>query len=212
MQDEAVDMKEMAIRHFGSHQPTAEEQTRISLFLLNLKQANTMALAKNEFQMMDWLPYAFLHKQYYRELELATLLNRSTNWSLNPFIYAEAAQASAKFWLKTEAHRYMMGVFSLDRTFFEYLALSHAFMSEVRFIPLFPADYPLEDRFYAALYAVENENGRQIQTQIRFLKEMELPLSRKEKEKIVNEKRQIVADLFCDLLASVCRKEGQGLR
>ena len=197
--------KDVAVRYFEEHPLEAETQTRISLFLINLKQANAMILAKNEFQPMDWRPYALLHRQYFKEVEQLTLLHRSTQWSLNPLTYMDASQISMKFWTRIKAYQFMTNGLSQERIFFEYLALSHAFMSEVRFVPLFSPDYSLENQFYAALYAIENENGRQIQTQIRFLKEMELPLTRNEKEKIVDEKRRMVAGLFSELLASVCQ-------
>ncbi len=206
MENHSESIKDVAVRYFEEHPLGAETQTRISLFLMSLKQANAMILAKNEYQPMEWLPYTLLHRQYYKEMELATLLHRSTQWSLNPLTYMDASQMNAKFWSSIKAYQFTTGWFSQDRTFFEYLALSHAFMSEVRFVPLFSPDYSLENQFYAALYAIENENGRQIQTQIRFLKDMELPLTRVEKEEIVDEKRRMVAGLFSDLLASVCQR------
>jgi len=206
MLDNARDIKAIAIDYFATHALGADAQTRISLFLTTLKQANAMILMKNEFQPMDWRPFALLHRQYHKEIEMTTLLHKFTQWSANPFLYAEAAQASVAFWSRLNINQYLINFLTQDKNFFEYLAVSHAFMSEVRFVPLFPADQSLDDRFYAALYAIENENGRQIQTQIRFLKEMDLPLTREEKEQIVNTKRQIVGDLFCDLLAAVIRE------
>jgi hypothetical protein len=136
---------------------------------------------------------------------LVTRLQKSTQWSLNPFIYLENSRLNVDFWNKTQAYSYLLGFFSLDRTFYEYLALSHAFMSEIRIIPLFPADFPLDNPFMAALYDAEVENGRLIQTQIRLFKDMDISLSRDEKEAIINEKREIVAGLFENLLESVCR-------
>lgn len=205
MENQAENMKDAAVQYFAEHPLEADTQTRISLFLINLKLSNAMQLAKNEFQPMDWRPYTLLHRQYFKEMELLTLLHRSTQWSLNPLTYMDASQISMKFWSRINVYQFMTNELSQDRTFFEYLALSHAFMSEVRFVPLFSADYSLENQFYAALYAIENENGRQIQTQIRFLKDMELPLTRKEKEEIVDEKRRMVSRLFSELLASVCQ-------
>lgn len=204
MQNHDLDIKTVAADYFSKNSPGADQQTKISHFLINVRHTNAMILSKNEIQPMNWLPYSFLHKQYYKELELASRLQKSTNWSYNLLIYAEAAQRNIDFWNKTGAHCFLMGFFSMDRTFFEYLALSHAFMSEIRIIPLFPADYPVNDPFMAALYDAEVENGRQIQIQIRLLKDMELPISRNEKETIINEKREIVAGLFENLLQSVC--------
>ncbi|GBC59473.1 hypothetical protein DENIS_0412 [Desulfonema ishimotonii] len=205
MQNHSQDIKAAAAEYFIKNQPGADEQTKISHFLINVRNANAMILSKNEIQPLNWLPYSFLHKQYYKDLELATRLHKATKWSYNPLVYAEASRRNIDFWNKTKAHFFLMGFFSQDRTFFEYLALSHAFMSEIRLIPLFPADYPIDEPFMAALYDAEVENGRQIQTQIRLLKDMDLPISRNEKEAIINEKRKIVAGLFENLLQSVCR-------
>lgn len=205
MQNDKPDIKAVAADYFSKNHPGADEQTKISHFLINVRQTNAMILSKNEIQPMNWLPYSFLHKQYYKELELASRLQKSTQWSYNPLIYAETTHRNIDFWNKTRAHSFLYGLFAQDRTFFEYLALSHAFMSEFRIIPLLPADYPVNDPFIAALYDAEVENGRQIQIQIRLLKDMELPISRNEKEIIINEKREIVAGLFENLLQSVCR-------
>lgn len=199
------DIKAAAAEYFAANRPGPDQQTLISLFLINVRHTNASILAKNEIQPMDWLPYSFLHRQYYRELETAGRLQKSTEWSLNPMIYPEAALRNIDFWNKTGALCLVPGFFSMDRSFFEYLALSHAFMSEIRLIPLFPADRPVDTPFMAALYDAEVENGRQIQTQIRLLKDMEVPLSRNEKEAIVNDKREIVAGLFENMLQSVCR-------
>ena len=57
------------------------------------------------------------------------------------------AQFAVKFWQKTQIGKYIWGSISRDTKFFEYLALSHAFMSEIRFIPLFPAQWKLETPF-----------------------------------------------------------------
>ena len=78
-------------------------------------------------------------------------------------------------------------------------------MSEIRFIPLLPPETPLTDPFVSALYGIEVENGRQIQTQIRLLKDMEVSLSQKEKEQVVEKQRDIVLGLFNDFLYTICK-------
>jgi hypothetical protein len=206
MQDIFRDVKSKAADCLAHYELGADGQTRISLFHMAIKNAHALILTKIHFQSLEWFPFKFLHAQYYKEIELLTLLSRATKWSLNPLIYAEAAQFNIKFWQKAQIHKYVLGFFSLDQNFYEYLALSHAFMSEIRFIPLFPPEKPLADPFLSILHEIEVENGRQMQTQTRLLKEMELPLSLKEREKIVEEQREIVSDLFNDFLVMLCKE------
>lgn len=204
MQTPHKSIKDAAVEYFSTASLTADQQTKISNFLINVRLTNAMILSKNEILPLDWRVYAFLHKQYYKELELVTRLQKSTQWSMNPLVYLDGSRMNVEFWNKTRAYMFMSGFISVDRPFYEYLALSHAFMSEIRLIPLFPADLPLDNAFMAALYEAEVENGRQIQTQIRLLKDMDVSLSRQEKETIITEKRIIIAGLFENLLKSVC--------
>jgi hypothetical protein len=201
------DWKKKTITYFSKKGLESVEQTRISLFVLAVKQANSMILSKVEYQALDWTTYSFLHNQYYREIELATLLQRATAWSSDMSIYPEMAQFVVKFWQKTQIGKYFWGSISRDTNFFEYLALSHAFMSEIRFIPLFPANWKLETPFLQTLYNMEVESGRLIQTQIRLLKEMELNLGLAEKEMLVGKKRADVESLFIDFLVLLNREK-----
>jgi hypothetical protein len=204
--DGEADWRKRTVQHFLQNGLESAEQTKISLFVLAVKQANSMILSKIEYQSLDWMPYSFLHSQYYREIELATLLYKATSWSSDMAIYMEVAQFNAEFWQKTEISKYMWGTISRDVNFFEYLALSHAFMSEIRFIPLMPAQWKLTTPFLQTLYTMEVESGRLIQTQIRLLKEMEINLGVKEKEMLVENKREVVEALFENFLTLLCRE------
>ncbi len=199
------DWRKKTISYFSGRGLGSDDQTRISLFVLAVKQANSMILSKVEYHALDWTTYSFLHNQYYREIELATLIHRATAWSNNIYIYVEMAQFNMKFWQKTELGKYFLIPISRDKQFFEYLALSHAFMSEIRFIPLFPATWKLETPFLQTLYNMEVESGRLIQTQIRMLKEMELNLELAEKELLVERKRADIETLFIDFLGLLTR-------
>ncbi len=199
------DWRKKTISYFSGRGLGSDDQTRISLFVLAVKQANSMILSKVEYHALDWTTYSFLHNQYYREIELATLIHRATAWSNNIYIYAEMARFNMKFWQKTELGKYFLIPISRDKQFFEYLALSHAFMSEIRFIPLFPATWKLETPFLQTLYNMEVESGRLIQTQIRMLKEMELNLELAEKELLVERKRADIETLFIDFLGLLTR-------
>jgi hypothetical protein len=197
------DWRKKTVAYFSKHGLESAAQTRISLFVLAVKQANSMILSKVEYHKMDWTAYSFLHNQYYREVELATLLYRATSWSSDISIYMQMTQFDAKFWQRTQIGKYVWGSMSHDINFFEYLALSHAFMSEIRFVPLFPASWKLDTPFLQTLYDMEVESGHLIQTQIRLLKEMELNLGLNEKEVLVEKKRTEVETLFNDFLRLV---------
>lgn len=201
------DWRKKTVAYFSRHGLESAAQTRISLFVLAIKQANSMILSKVEYNKMDWTAYSFMHNQYYREIELATLLYRATAWSSDMSIYMEMAQFDAKFWQRTQISKYVWGSMERDINFFEYLALSHAFMSEIRFIPLFPANWKLETPFLQTLYHMEVESGHLIQTQIRLLKEMELNIGLEEKEILVEKKRAEVENLFKDFLMLVCNEK-----
>ncbi|WP_290651250.1 hypothetical protein [Aquisalimonas sp.] len=199
-------------RHFRNGPPDAEDQTRIALFLQSVKGLNASVLAKLEWQPMDWMPYRWLHSQYYREMELSTLVGRATQWSTQPLIYMEAAQISVDLWGRTQAARYLPGFFEVDKRFYSYLALSHAFMSVIRLLPVLPPSMDLEtDPFLSALKAIEEENGRQIQTQIRLLKELDAGLSRQRREGIVEDQRQCVEGCFAQFLETLGQPPGATL-
>jgi hypothetical protein len=119
-------------------------------------------------------------------------------------VYLAATNLNLAIWQETNAARFMQGALQVDRTFYEYLALSHAFMSDIRILPLLSVHTKLDTPFLSALKEIEEENGRQIQTQIRLLKDMEIDLTREEKEQIIESQRQIVEQIFQRLLCEVC--------
>jgi hypothetical protein len=204
MTDKSVGIRKRAAEYFATHEIDADIQTRISLFLQALKSLNAGILARVEFQAIEWLPYKFLHNQCFKEMELATLLGKSTNWSSNPMVFMSATNLNLALWQETAAARFMQGMLQVDRNFYEYLALSHALMSDIRFLPLIPVKVKLDTPFLSALKEIEEENGRQIQTQIRLLKDMPIDLSREEKEQIIETQRQIVEQIFQRLLCEIC--------
>ena len=197
---------------FRGGPPGPEDQTRITMYLQAVKGLNAAVLAKLEWQPVDWVPYRFLHGQYYREMELSTLVGRATDWSSQPLIYMEAASMSMDLWSRTEGARYLPGFFEIDERFYSYLALSHAFMSVIRFLPLLPTAMDLEAHpFLSALKAIEEENGRQIQTQIRLLKQVDAGLERQARERIVERQRERVEDSFAYFLATLGQEPGAHL-
>jgi len=198
-----------ATTFFAGHEPTSDEQTLITLFLQSIKTANSATLSKIVFAELDWLPFRFLHEQYYKELELVSLLAKATDWSTSPKVYADATALNLKLMQKTTIMQFMMGLFPDKRQFYDYLALSHAFMSQIRFLPLLPASNPLTSKFLNAIGEIEVANGRLIQTQIRMLKDWDVPLTIEEKEAIIGKNSAIVGELFSDLLLLLCEPKEQ---
>lgn len=194
--------------HFSRGSVHPDDQTRITLFLQSVKAINSAVLAKVEIQPFDWVPYRALHNQYFKEVEMATLLGKATAWSSNPVLYMEATNLNLELWNRTGAARYLQGFLALDATFYRYLGLSHALMSVVRILPLLPRSMPLDTPFLEALKEVEEENGRQIQVQIRLLKELDCGLGEEERETIVEEEREQVTACFDALLNRICPPAG----
>lgn len=203
MSAESIEIRKLARAFFRANALGPNEQTRICLFFQAIKSINATILARVEFQPFEWLPYKFLHNQYFRELELSTLLGRSTAWTTNPFVYLDATNLNLAVWRVSEASRYLQRPMRQDRLFYEYLALSHAFMAETRILPLLPPEKPLDTRFLVVLKDIDEENGRQIQTQIRLLKDLQCGLERDTREYIVEEQRVRVAGLFERLLREI---------
>lgn len=204
MAEQAIEMRKRAMEFFKQQELGPDTQTRISLFLQGVKSTNATILSRVEFQPMEWVPYKFLHNQCFKEVELTTLLGKSTAWSSNPMVYFAATQLNLAVWQETGAARFMNGILQVDRSFYEYLSLSHAFLSVIRILPLLPVQMNLNTPFLSALKEIEEENGRQIQTQIRLLKDMEIDLTHEDKEQIIETQRQIVEQLFMRLLSEIC--------
>ncbi|MBI1889076.1 MAG: hypothetical protein HYS18_00360 [Burkholderiales bacterium] len=203
MSDPSIDIRKRAMEFFRKYEFDTDIQTRISLFIQGIKTVNATILSRVEFQPMEWVPYRFLHAQCYKEFEMATLLARSTTWSQNPAVFLAGTQLNLMIWQESGAARFMAGMFKVDRTFYEYLALAHAFLSATRILPLLSVQTSLNTPFLSTIKEIEEENGRQIQTQIRLLKDMEIDLSMEEKEQIIEEQRQAIDRLFLRMLSEV---------
>ena len=185
----------------------SEEQTKITLFLQAVKGTNLMSLS--QFQLTpviqeEWTGYRFFHNQFYRELELSTLLAKGTKWSINPFLYAQASILNANFSLQAQIYQFLLGSDYKSRTFLEYLALSHAVMTVISFIRLLPPDRVMSGPFWTAIQEIEKNNEVQQQVQVRLLKdekkELSFSISDEEKENIVYQYREIVEKHFSNFL------------
>lgn len=191
---------------------SAEDETRITLFLQGVKGTNSLSLLKVElvpFIRREWPGYRFLHHQFFRELELGILLAKATRWSLNPLVYVRGAILNLDFAGKSKFYRFILGGLSPNRTFVEYLALSHAVMTAISFIRLLPPDRPLVHPFWAAMQEIERNNEVQQQVQVRLLKDRELcklPVTEGEKEDLVYRYRRIVEEHYANFLELLTRR------
>lgn len=180
----------------GSIITEPDAQTRISLFLISIKQANAIVLSRVEFLPMVWEPFSLMHSQFCREIELIGLLQRVTTWSMNPAVYFNAASSNLRYLGELQFGRFMMKPLGMDTGLYQYLALTHALYAHVRITPLLPLDYPLEHRFPAFLRTLETIHGQQMQAQIALLRKLNVPLSDDEREHIVGEESRKVREVF----------------
>jgi hypothetical protein len=173
-----------------------ETQTRIACFLIGVKQANAAVLSRVEFQPMAWEPFALLHGQLCREIELIGLLQRVTDWSLNPAVYVHAAWSNARLLNDLQFVRFLAAPFAMDAGLYRYLGLAHALYAHLRFIPALPLEVALEHRFLAFLRTLEAIHGREMQAQIALLRKLPVPLSDMEKEDIAGREGKRVREVF----------------
>ena len=173
-----------------------ETQTRISCFLIGIKQANAAVLSRVEFQPMAWEPFALLHGQFCREIELIGLLQRVTEWSMNPAVYARSAWSNVQCINNLQFIRFLMAPVMMGSGLYRYLALTHALYAQLRFIPLLPVEMPLDHRFLAFLRTLETIHGQQMQSQITLLRKLPVSLADEERERIVGEESRRVGEVF----------------
>lgn len=197
--------KEAAFQYFSTHPLDSESKSRISLFVIAVKSANAAVLKTFEFQPVDSAAYSFLHAQLFKELELITKLQRLTPWTNNWNVYKEAVEFNTKLWQETNLTHFLLGPFGLDRRLYEYLALSYAFLSEINFMSVVTIRNIDSDPYVAVLHDLEEENGKVIQTQLRLLKDIDVPLKREEREEIVEGSRARIRAIYDQFLLRLCQ-------
>ena len=200
MPNKIREMKEKTKEYFAGKQITRDHETSIAMFLSQIMLSNITVFSKIEFQTFEWQIYKHIHSQFFKDYQLTSLLLKYTSWSNNPFVYLKSIEFNQNLWQNASLDNYLSGLFEKDKKFFRYLALSHAFKSEIRFIPLLPTDLKLDTPFLNALHDIATENGKEIQTQIYLLKNINFTMTNEEKEEIVSEQRNIVRSHFCDFL------------
>lgn len=173
-----------------------DTQTRIASFLISIKQSNSLVLSKFEWQPVEWIPFALLHGQLYREMELIGLLQHVCSWTLNPAIYVKAQQTQLQVYSDLKFSDYVFSPAAADLGFYRYLALSQALYAHLRFIRLLPLDIPIEHKFLVLLRSLETIHGQQMQGQIQMLRHFPVELSEDERETIVGEESERVMSVF----------------
>jgi len=178
----------------------ADTQTKIALFVGAAKNANVALLATAEWLPANGIAYPFMHGQYFREAEFASLLARVTRWSPNPQIYSQALALVRPLWQEWWRIQGTLGTVLDPRAAYRGFAFGHALLARVRLTPVIPASANELDPFVAAIRRIEQENGRMIQAQIRLLKDMPVAIALEERERMVEQEQAVVDAAFTQFL------------
>lgn len=181
---------------FGNIILEPDIQTHIASFLIGIKQYNVLVLSKFELQPVEWIPYALLHGQLYREMELIGLMQHICSWSLNPEVYIAAGRRQLQVYSDLKFSDYVFSPVAADLSFYRYLALSQGLYAHLRILRLLPLEIPLEHKFLVLLRSLETIHGQQMQGQIQMLRHFPVDLSEDEREIIVGEESERVLKVF----------------
>jgi hypothetical protein len=183
----------------------ADTQSRITLFVNAAKGANATFLGTLDLVPGMSLPQEFIHAQYFREIELASLLGRATHWTLNSLVYVEAQVLATPLWAALWSIQAPPGPLQDEGARYRGLAFGHALLARVRLTPVIPADADESMPYVVALRRLDQESGRQIQTQIRLLKDAPVALEPAAREAIVQEEQARVDAAFARLLDALAQ-------
>ena len=188
---------------------TADAQTKIALFLGAAKAVNAAMLAPTTLAPSTTVAYPFVHGQWCREIEFASLLARVTRWSANALLYVEGTTLVAPLWHEWWRIQLDGAALLEPRAVYAALALGHALLARVRLAPVLADDGGDLDPFGVAIRRIEQEGGRMIQTQIRLLKDAHVPLALDERERIVEDEQAIVDAAFARFLKWLAARPGR---
>lgn len=174
-------------------------QTKLALFLSATKNINATFLGASICQPSATLAQHFLYLQYCEELQATGLLARVTRWVPEPTLYADAASLVTPIFCRL-AGSPLLPAYDGGHGVLTGLALGHALLSVVRVTPILPSGIDELEPFVVALRYIERNNARLLQTQIRLLKLVALELSLAEREAIIEDNANLVADVFGDFL------------
>ncbi len=148
----------------------AQQQTRVSAFLLSAHGAHARRLAIAVPSQLHAGWQVDLHAQFCREMEILSLLARATSWVPDPMLIPLMLQWEAA-WLP----RPVEGVADAALgALIDLAAFGHALHAAIRPAKLLPERCAPSDPFVLALQRIELESARLIQAQILFLKSMDL--------------------------------------
>ncbi len=148
----------------------AQQQTRLSAFLMSAHgaQARQLAAALSGGLQHGW--QVELHSQYCREMEILSLILRATSWVPDPMLIFLIWQWEVA-WLPRPAE----GVAdAFQGLLIDLAAFGHALHAVVRPAALLPEFAPHNNAFAQAMRRIEFESGRLLHPQILFLKGPEL--------------------------------------
>jgi len=148
----------------------AHQQTKLSAFLMSAHgaQARQLAVALPWSLTDGW--QVELHSQYCREIEILSLIARSTTWVADPALPFVLWQWEAA-WIPQPAHGVADQSLAL---LIDLAAFGHALHSVIRPAALLPEFEPHNNAFALAMKRVEFESGRLMHAQIVFLKSQRL--------------------------------------
>ena len=178
---------------------TAQMQTRIAMYLTGIRSATIPALACAWTMPKYNLTAQAFGSQFFRESEAVALILQATKWSSDPTAQFQTALACQPVMLSV-GQAMMYAPHNGLRAAVHLLALEHALLATVRLAPILPNSSVMEEPFAACLLRIEQENGRQLQTQIRVLKDGFEDISISEKEEIVAREGAVAKQSFLSFL------------
>jgi len=175
------------------------QQTRVASFLISAHGALARKLAFTLPWQMNAGWQTELNAQFYREVEIVSLLLRATSWVVDPELLMLSSLWEAA-WLPKPLANLPDTSLALN---IDTAALGHAVHAAIRPAALLPDTVPAEDAFVMALRRIEFESGRLIQAQILFLKSQDLLPYRDAVNSAVESRHHQVRKLWTEMLVGI---------
>jgi hypothetical protein len=177
----------------------ANQQTRVSCFLLSAHGAQARLLAAAlPGRLRDGVQVE-LHDQYSREMQILSLLARATSWVPDPMLPFLAWQWEGA-WLPRPAAG---TADQYQALLIDLAAFGHALHAGLRPAALLPEAAPPTDPFVMAMRHIELESGQLIQMQIAFLKGLQLLSLRDVVATAVERRHKQIRELWTSMLHGI---------
>lgn len=183
---------------------TPEIQTKISLVLCAVDNANLLFQNQAQWHPAAGLAQQFFISQTFRELEGVTLLIRTTQWTANPLLFFHAQRIVFPLLMAWCETLQLPGPMLDQAAFYRGISLGHAQFSRMRLLPIIPDNIDPLIPYAVALQRIEQENGRMLQTQIRLLKYVGTELPLEQREALIESDQEIVDGVFNAFLTWLC--------